>query len=152
MRKGFLIYEEMRKYLVIVFEEAVNHIRLCNCSFLNFLIYEENLISFLSVLEHHNNNWNTPWKNQITLWQPKLRPASITKQWQFQQQQPVLQIHDILVRIRIRGSMPLTYRSGSCYFRHWPWRYIYIIFKDKRSKKSHKAVRIKVVLTIFAWW
>ncbi len=36
---------------------------------------------------------------------------------------PVLRIQDILVRIRIRGSMPLTSgsRSGfrSCYFRHW---------------------------------
>ena len=61
----------------------------------------------------------------------------------------VFRIHDILVwiRIRIRGSMPLTNGSGSCYFRHWPsrcqqktnfftqffllvtfWRYIYIIF------------------------
>ncbi len=37
---------------------------------------------------------------------------------------PVLQIQDILVwiRIRIRGSMPLTNGSGSCYFRHWPSR------------------------------
>ncbi len=48
MRKGFLIYEEMRKYFSI-YEEAVSHIWLCNCSILNFLIYEENLISFLSV-------------------------------------------------------------------------------------------------------
>jgi hypothetical protein len=32
------------------------------------------------------------------------------------------------------------------------WRYIYIIFKDKKSKRSHKAVGIKVFLTIFAWW
>jgi hypothetical protein len=34
----------------------------------------------------------------------------------------VLRIRDILVRIRIRGSVPLTNRSesdsGSCYFRH----------------------------------
>ncbi len=37
---------------------------------------------------------------------------------------PVLRIHDILVWIRIRGSMPLTNgsRSGSCYFHHWPSR------------------------------
>ncbi len=35
---------------------------------------------------------------------------------------PVLRIHDILVRIRIRGSMPLTNGSGSCYFRLWPSR------------------------------
>ncbi len=43
----------------------------------------------------------------------------------------VLQIHDMLVWIRIRGSMPLTNGSWSrfgswsgsgCYFRHWPSR------------------------------
>jgi hypothetical protein len=44
-RKGFLVYEEMRKYLT-VHEEAIGHIRLCTPSLLNFLIYEENLISF----------------------------------------------------------------------------------------------------------
>ncbi len=38
MRMGFLIYEEMRKYLII-YEEAVSHI-------LNFLIYEENFVFF----------------------------------------------------------------------------------------------------------
>ncbi len=32
----------------------------------------------------------------------------------------MLRIHDILVWIRIRGSMPLT--NGSCYFRLWPLR------------------------------
>ncbi len=42
MRKGFLIYEDMRKYFPIR-DEVVSHIRLCNCSILNFLIYEENL-------------------------------------------------------------------------------------------------------------
>ncbi len=45
VRKGFLIYEEMRKYFPI-YKEAVSHIWLCNCSILNFLIYEENLIFF----------------------------------------------------------------------------------------------------------
>ncbi len=43
MRKGFLIYEEMRKYFPI-YEEAVSHIWVCNYSIRNFLIYEENLI------------------------------------------------------------------------------------------------------------
>ncbi len=43
--RGFLIYEEMRKYFPI-YEEAVSHVWLCNCSTLNFLIYEENLIFF----------------------------------------------------------------------------------------------------------
>jgi hypothetical protein len=36
---------------------------------------------------------------------------------------PVLRIPDIMVRIRIRGSVPLTNRSGSCYFRQWPSRW-----------------------------
>ncbi len=45
MRKRFLIYEEMRKYFPI-YEEAVCHIWLCNCSTLNFLTYEENFILF----------------------------------------------------------------------------------------------------------
>jgi hypothetical protein len=69
----------------------------------------------------------------------------------------VLQIHDILVwiRIRIRGSMPLNNRSGSgsCYFRHWPsrcqqytnkksfsaftfWKYIYHFSKIKSQKED----------------
>jgi hypothetical protein len=41
VRKGFLIYKEMRKYLN-KYEEAVSYIWLCNCPILNFLIYEEN--------------------------------------------------------------------------------------------------------------
>ncbi len=43
MRKGFLIYEEVRKYFPI-YEEDVSHIWLCNCSILN--LYEENWIFF----------------------------------------------------------------------------------------------------------
>jgi hypothetical protein len=35
----------MQKYFPI-YEEAVSHIRLCNSSTLNFLVYEENLIFF----------------------------------------------------------------------------------------------------------
>jgi hypothetical protein len=35
----------MCKYFPI-YEEAVNHIWLCSCSILNFLIYEDNLIIF----------------------------------------------------------------------------------------------------------
>ncbi len=35
------------------------------------------------------------------------------------QAQAVLWVRDILVRIRIRGSVPLTYGSGSCFFRLW---------------------------------
>jgi hypothetical protein len=45
VRKSLLIYEEMRKYFPI-YEEAVSHIWLCNRPRLNFLIYEENFISF----------------------------------------------------------------------------------------------------------
>ncbi len=40
MRQCFLRYEEMRKYFPL-YEEAVGHIWLCNCSTLNILIYEE---------------------------------------------------------------------------------------------------------------
>jgi hypothetical protein len=46
IRKGFLIYEEMRKYFPI-YEEAVS-----NCFTLNFLIYEENLIFFFISVGH----------------------------------------------------------------------------------------------------
>ncbi len=80
--------------------------------------------------------------------------------------QSVLRIHDIFVwiwiriRIWIRGSMPLTHGSGSCYFRHWPsrrqqktifltvfllitfWRYpgyIYIIFHRQKVKKKSQS-------------
>jgi hypothetical protein len=51
MRKGFLIYEEMRKYLTI-YEEAVSHTCLWNRSLLNFLTYdyEENFLFFFTVL------------------------------------------------------------------------------------------------------
>ncbi len=45
VRKGFFIYEEMRKYFAI-YKEGVSLIWLCNRSLLNFLIYEENSISF----------------------------------------------------------------------------------------------------------
>ncbi len=49
MRKGFLTYEQMRKYLFI-YDKVVIHLWLCNCSILNFLINEENFIfSFISV-------------------------------------------------------------------------------------------------------
>jgi hypothetical protein len=48
MRKGFLIHEEMLKHLTKN-EEAVSHIWPCNRSLMNFLIYEENLIFYLSV-------------------------------------------------------------------------------------------------------
>ncbi len=37
MRKGFLIYEKMREYFPM-YEEAISHIWLCNCSIPNFLI------------------------------------------------------------------------------------------------------------------
>ncbi len=49
MREGFLLSEEMRKYFPIYEEEAVSHIRLCNCSILNSLYSRKILFSFLSV-------------------------------------------------------------------------------------------------------
>ncbi len=43
MRKGFLIYEEVRKYIPKN-EDAVSHT--CNRSLQDFLIYEENFVFF----------------------------------------------------------------------------------------------------------
>ncbi len=83
-----------------------------------------------------------------------------------------------LVWIRIRGSMPLSngsgsgfgsgFGSGSCYFRHWPSRRLQknnllkknfclllfegtftSFFKDKKSKRSHKTIEIKVFFYCF---
>ncbi len=88
---------------------------------------------------------------------------------------PVFRICDIFVwiRIRSRGSIPLTngFGFGSCYFRHWPSRCqqktnflkkfcclllfedtFTLFFKDKKFKRSHKTVGIKVFLTIFPCW
>ncbi len=50
------------------------------------------------------------------------RFPTLTESWQLLR--AVLRIHEILVRIRIRRSMPLTNESGSrsCYFRQWPLR------------------------------
>jgi hypothetical protein len=53
MRKGVLIYEKMHKYFPI-YEEAVRYIGLCNCSILNFRIYEENLIFFFISVRYND--------------------------------------------------------------------------------------------------
>ncbi len=66
MRKGFLIYEEMRKYLVI-YEEAVCHIWLCNRSRLNFLIYKKS-VCILYMKQHFVHEF----------------PFSMAVQWMFQ--------------------------------------------------------------------
>jgi hypothetical protein len=84
---------------------------------------------------------------------------------------PVLRIHNILVWIWVRGSMPPTNGSGfgSCYFRHWSstrqqktnfskksFSAYYFLkvhlphFSKLKSQRSHKTVGIKVFLTIFA--
>jgi hypothetical protein len=42
----------------------------------------------------------------------------LTEKFQLQPYRAVLRIRDILVWIRIRGSMPLTNGSGSFYFHH----------------------------------
>ncbi len=64
----------------------------------------------------------------------------------------MLQIRDILVRIRIRGSLPLANGSGSgsgSFFCLLLFQATFAsFFKDKKSG-SHKTVEIKVFLTIF---
>ncbi len=55
MRKGFLIYEEMRKFFPI-YEEAVSHTyKTLHPIPLNFLIYEENFIFFFLCSNHKIN-------------------------------------------------------------------------------------------------
>ncbi len=53
----------------------------------------------------------------LTGWYRYTKGGGTIRGWRWK---AVLRIYDILVWIRIRGSMPLTNGSGSCYFRHWP--------------------------------
>ncbi len=52
MREGFLIYEEVRKCLVI-YEEAVSHKWLCNRSHWISMIHEENFVFFFISVSIH---------------------------------------------------------------------------------------------------
>ncbi len=65
MRKGFLIYEEMRKYFRI-YEEAVSHIWLC--STLNFPIYDENFILFFISSRYSKNTTILCWQCISSYW------------------------------------------------------------------------------------
>ncbi len=87
------------------------------------------------------SDWEQRWRSSGRSW--------LTEKCLTNKNIAVFRIHDILVwiRIRIRGSMPLTdgsgfrFGSGSCYFRHWLSRrqqksnlknflaYIYIILQ-----------------------
>ncbi len=55
----------------------------------------------------------------------------------------MFRIHDIsvLIRNRMRGSMPLTNRSGSCYFSHKPSRHqqqsIFRSFHTSQNSRNH---------------
>ncbi len=81
---------------------------------------------------------------------------------------PVQWIIEILFRIRIRGSVPLTYGSGSCFFslvadkvptKNKFFFEVFLllffegtftsVFIDKKSKRSHRIVEIKVLLFFF---
>ncbi len=61
----------------------------------------------------------------------------------------VLRIHDILVwiRIRIRGSMPLTNGSGYCYFRHWSSR-----CQEKTNFLKHFFCLLLFEVTLTSFW
>ncbi len=52
MTNGLLIYGEIFANFLI-YQEALPHIWLCNCSTLHFLIYEENLIFFFISLQYN---------------------------------------------------------------------------------------------------
>ncbi len=65
----------------------------------------------------------TDFSPRLTVkWRPIICSANGELPSELEQFKAVLRIHDILGWIRIRGSMPLTNGSGSCYFRHWPSR------------------------------
>ncbi len=85
VRKGFLIYEEMRKYFPI-YEEAVSYIWLCNCSIPNFLIYEEDLIFFfISVLVRPLKRTVTVLNSSVLGWPPEICwPYSSPCKWNSQ--------------------------------------------------------------------
>ncbi len=53
----------------------------------------------------------------------------------------VLWIRNILVRIRIRESVPLTYRSGFCFFRQW--------LQDGNNKKIFKVFLLITFSSVF---
>jgi hypothetical protein len=77
----------------------------------------------------------------------------------------LLWIRDILIWIWIRGSRSLTYGSGSCFLGKWLTRcqqkisfFAYTsVFKDKKSKRSHKIVKSRFFLLFllvdgFCWY
>ncbi len=78
MRKGILIYEEMRKYFPI-YEEAASHIWLCNCSTLNFPIFffisvlTRICVNFTHILQKRtefclNSSSNGQWNTLYLMW------------------------------------------------------------------------------------
>ncbi len=54
--------------------------------------------------------------------------------------------------IELQDANKKTYKLKKNFMLFTFWRYMYSIFKNKKSKRSHKAVENKVFLTIFAWW
>ncbi len=94
--------EVLLKALVVDPEDAIVKV----CGILGVVV--EMCLEFWGPVPAHLEQWK------------KLTPLSFTTWfWYFIS---VLRICDILVRIRIRGSMPLVNGSGSYYFRHWPSR------------------------------
>jgi hypothetical protein len=63
----------MRKYFPI-YDEAVSHIGLCNCSTLNFLIYEENFIFFFNAVGVPGDAGSCPGKSRGGM--PKYDPTT----------------------------------------------------------------------------
>ncbi len=65
----------------------------------------------------------------------------------------VLRIHDILVWIRIRGSMHLTNGSGSgqSFSAYYFLKILLHHFSKVKSQKEDKTVEIMVLLTILLW-
>jgi hypothetical protein len=139
MRKGFLIYVEMRKYLTI-YEKAVS--RLCNWFHLNFLIlvYEENWCYFLSVCIQvltydSSNNWT---RNKYTycsclqirvsncFWDCRLACNWITLVLYFP------------VTVNVRVFPYLTYFGHSLFFLNFSYCYQILVLGDSITKLQMK--------------
>ncbi len=170
-----ILYYYKEKLFKIIIDQSIILINSENHLFLNIYLFSALVpTSLLKKTTIDGASRSVPWQNLggfFQSWEMGLNlkelvarlntfaPLSLAASWDnvglliepsgfFKRFFTVLRIYDILVwiRIRIRGSMPLTNGSGS-YFRHWPsrfqqtnllntffllitfWRYNYIIFQ-----------------------
>ncbi len=109
MRRGFLIYEETRKYLVI-YEEAVSHIWLCNRSHLNFLTWGKFCFLFYQCSLYSLPTWG-PWsrrQGRRQWWRGPGSPPSGSNP----QAPPPCSPHQIMTNHRVETMFPRGRKFG----------------------------------------